>query len=179
LIRHNLSTVWCEVTSSIRTREAESGDEDSISDEASPPDALAEDIVKRPQSTTSEGGTNETSSAAPVKQVKEVLFCFRPIRDGEKKAAEKFRFKPRHRHADAGTDIETTQDQATKGEGMTVTVSASSITEKKRKRDAVGSSGTGRKLRQGGLRNIDNSDRSVETEKSTAESLIMMNQGRS
>lgn len=59
LIRKDLTTVWCEVTSSIRTR---SPDEDS------------------PEPT----GSKSSADATPKPQIKELLLCLRPIRDGDK-----------------------------------------------------------------------------------------------
>jgi hypothetical protein len=106
LIRKNLSTIWCEVTSSIRTREAvEASEEDSVDGKAS----------RRPSSTA--GSEADGPSVAPVK---ELLLCLRPIREGEKKVAEEFRFV-RHTEEQAG--------------GMTVSASSSSIPPKKRKRE--------------------------------------------
>jgi len=66
LIRNDLSTVLCEVTSSLRTI--------SVEDE-----------------TTGSGSGDEATKA----DVQELLLCFRPIRDGEKKVDESLRFVPR------------------------------------------------------------------------------------
>jgi len=72
LIREDLSTVWCEVTSSLRTRSPEEDQQES-------------------QTNESKGSVN-VAIDSPKATVKEVLLCLRPIRDGEKKVDESLRF---------------------------------------------------------------------------------------
>lgn len=93
LIRDDLTTIWCEVTSSICTR------------------SLTEEYVNLTfvsNNTSTQGLSSQTSSSADSKsaqqrersdsfqrdEVKEFLLCLRPIRDGEVKVGKKFRFVP-------------------------------------------------------------------------------------
>lgn len=88
LIRDDLTTIWCEVTSSIRTRslDEEQPDNSSIPGNVSPKE-------KKPK--TSPNGIDEQQQNNPVVvQIKELLLCLRPIRDGEEKVTEELRFKP-------------------------------------------------------------------------------------
>lgn len=73
LIRSDLTTVWCEVTSSLRTRTL---DEDPL-------DLQFCDLK------TSDSVTTEPPKREPEQ---EFLLCFRPMRDGEKKVDESLRF---------------------------------------------------------------------------------------
>ena len=73
LIRDDLTTVWCEVTSSIRNKSAE--------------EDMGEDKATNSKSTES----SETSGA---KMDQELLLCLRPIRNSTKKVDESFRFIP-------------------------------------------------------------------------------------
>eukprot|EP00980_Cylindrotheca_fusiformis_P008881 scaffold1900_cov123-Cylindrotheca_fusiformis.AAC.7 len=73
LIRSDLTTIWCEVTSSIGTRsvEVESCEIPSTSKSSAPSD----------------------DGMPPAKEeIMELLLCLRPIRDGEKKVDESLRF---------------------------------------------------------------------------------------
>jgi len=70
IIRKDMTTMWCEVTSSIRTRTLEHESPDS-------------------QSSSS---LSETDDAPKPVEVKELLLCLRPIGDGEKKVDESLRF---------------------------------------------------------------------------------------
>lgn len=88
LIRQDLTTVWCEVTSSVRTRLTDEESFDSPSNpsksSASPPDPVAsrEDRL-------------------------EILLCLRPISNGEKNVDESFRFIPLQRPTSTAMDNET------------------------------------------------------------------------
>jgi PAS domain-containing protein len=73
LIRDDLTTVWCEVTSSIRNR---SPDEDTTEDKAT------------------NSKSTESSDASGPKLDQELLLCLRPIRNSVKKVDESFRFIP-------------------------------------------------------------------------------------
>lgn len=89
LIRDDLTTVWCEVTSSIRTRSVE---------EESPFDALTAELTgtappEPSVKSTSDAPPGALKEAAKEETVTELLLCLRPIRDGEKKVAESLRFK--------------------------------------------------------------------------------------
>jgi len=71
LIRDDLTTVWCEVTSSIRNKSADE-------------DAGEEKAVK----------STESSETSGPKTDQELLLCLRPIRNSGKKVDESFRFIP-------------------------------------------------------------------------------------
>lgn len=73
LIKKDLTTVWCEVTSSIRTRTSE--------------EDVTPEILPVPKT------AGKPQEPVPVKKVeKELLLCLRPVRDGEKKVDESLRF---------------------------------------------------------------------------------------
>jgi len=76
LIRDDLTTIWCEVTSSIRNREFDEGGDDTTAS-----------IAKKPRY----GLSSESDSASPKPPEVELLLCLRPLRDGEK-VNEKYRF---------------------------------------------------------------------------------------
>lgn len=85
LIRDDLTTIWCEVTSSIRTR--------SIKDEnrEEQPGPLE---AKATQSLDASKPTVEEDPSSSKDEVKELLLCLRPIRDGEERVDESLRFAP-------------------------------------------------------------------------------------
>merc|ERR1711957_589727 len=74
LVRNDLSTIWCELTCSIRTRPKNNSLSDEIND-----------------------CSNESadSLANSLEEEKELLLCFRPIREGGA-AAEELRFCPKN-----------------------------------------------------------------------------------
>lgn len=94
LIRQDLTTVWCEVTSSVRTRMS---DEESFDSPSNP--SKSSDTAEEPAPT-----------AAPREDQLEILLCLRPIRNGEKRADESLRFTPVHQ-ADAAMDEGDTLDR--------------------------------------------------------------------
>lgn len=73
LIRNDLSTIWCELTSSIRTRQNDDVDVNFVS--------------------SSGAGSKSADSAESGPGEKELLLCFRPIREGEAVGPE-LRFCP-------------------------------------------------------------------------------------
>ena len=81
LIRDDLSTLWCEVTSSIRTRSPDEDQSDTPSLSSSTAPATKLGLME-----------SHDGSAPPAEDFKEILLCLRPIRDGEKKVDEAFRF---------------------------------------------------------------------------------------
>lgn len=104
LIRDDLTTLWCEVTSSIRTRSVE----DDTPEEAPPANgigigstkvaAAAAAAAKSGASKTSKASTVSSDDApveAKVPETKELLLCLRPIRDGDGEVDESLRFSPR------------------------------------------------------------------------------------
>lgn len=99
LIRDDLSTIWCEVTSSIRTRSLK---EESA--EAVPPTTGKPVVGKLGLATTVESFHSNTNnnnisssqggeaSSSSNDEIKELLLCLRPIRDGDEKVDESLRF---------------------------------------------------------------------------------------
>ena len=86
VIRKDLSTVWCEVTSSIRTRNTED-------DESG--EALSSLTGSGTKTSSSESGSaDEQQQDNKASSTHELLLCFRPIRDGEEKVGEELRFVP-------------------------------------------------------------------------------------
>ena len=70
LIRDDLTTVWCEVTSSIRNK---SSDEDGLEEKAM---------------------NSKSTESSDTSGDQELLLCLRPIRNSTKKVDESFRFIP-------------------------------------------------------------------------------------
>eukprot|EP00594_Rhizosolenia_setigera_P018611 CAMPEP_0178957728 /NCGR_PEP_ID=MMETSP0789-20121207/11110_1 /TAXON_ID=3005 /ORGANISM="Rhizosolenia setigera, Strain CCMP 1694" /LENGTH=608 /DNA_ID=CAMNT_0020640079 /DNA_START=185 /DNA_END=2011 /DNA_ORIENTATION=+ len=119
LIRNDLTTIWCEVTSSIRTRSlgdelAESMSSNSGSNGNNTKSNNDNNAGASSGNTTEKPVTGNSSSSpdlvdkskkgdtgsdsAPSQQedqVKELLLCLRPIREGEEKVSEELRFRPK------------------------------------------------------------------------------------
>lgn len=85
LIREDLSTIWCEVTSSIRTR--------SLHEETPETAVILSSVKAVVSSTSSSNAVVDNKEQNAPKTVKELLLCLRPIREGEEKVTEVFRFK--------------------------------------------------------------------------------------
>lgn len=85
LIRDDLSTIWCEVTSSIRTRQI---DEEIIHGTQT---TSSQDEKRSKIDSTNASGDKKSSS----NQVKELLLCLRPLRDGTEKVSEDLRVIPK------------------------------------------------------------------------------------
>lgn len=111
LIREDLTTLWCEVTSSIRTRSVE----DETSEEALSATGASSGKGgsknagpannSKSSSKTSTLSSDEAPSAEEKKpETKELLLCLRPIRDGDGKVDESLRFIP-HRRAQENTSL--------------------------------------------------------------------------
>ena len=89
VIRKDLSTVWCEITSSIRTCKSED-------DESG--EALSSLTGSGPKASSSESGSADEQPQQDEEQdnkgssTHELLLCFRPIRDGEEEVGEELRF---------------------------------------------------------------------------------------
>lgn len=103
LIRDDLTTLWCEVTSSIRTRSVEDETPDeTMSTNGNAGGAkngkgvvAAKSAVSKTSKTStvsSDDAPIEPKPKAPV--TKELLLCLRPIRDGDGKVDESLRFVP-------------------------------------------------------------------------------------
>ncbi|CAJ1969232.1 unnamed protein product [Cylindrotheca closterium] len=93
LIRQDLTTVWCEVTSSVRARMTGEDSFDSPSD----PSEGHQDLAP----------TTAPSTTPPREDQLEILLCLRPIRNGEKNADESQRFVPVQRADYAMDDADT------------------------------------------------------------------------
>merc|ERR1712176_343701 len=93
LIRNDLTTIWCELTSSIRTRPP--NDEDEKANITAPVQAATKsNTASNPDSMES----TATSEGSEVEE-KELLLCFRPIREGDN-VTEDLRFKKRRSFLD-------------------------------------------------------------------------------
>lgn len=118
LIRNDLTTIWCEVTSSIRTRSlgdelAESMISSSVSNGNNTKSNNDNNAGASSGNTTEKPVTGNSSSSSDLVdkskkdtgsdsvpsqqevQVKELLLCLRPIREGEEKVSEELRFCPK------------------------------------------------------------------------------------
>lgn len=118
LIRNDLTTIWCEVTSSIRTRSlgdelAESMISSSVSNGNNTKSNNDNNAGASSGNTTEKPVTGNSSSSSDLVdkskkdtgsdsvpsqqevQVKELLLCLRPIREGEEKVSEELRFIPK------------------------------------------------------------------------------------
>lgn len=89
LIRDDLTTIWCEVTSSIRTRSLK----DETSDDFSPSALTVVSPNQAKDSRSSNPGSCDDVDDISKDDVKELLLCLRPIRDGDEKVGEEFRFR--------------------------------------------------------------------------------------
>lgn len=89
LIRADQSTIWCEVTSSIRTR--------SINEEQFDMSTVVTSTSSRKKYQYSEVNSDgQTSTNCSTEdQIKELLLCLRPIQDGTEKVSEDLRFIPK------------------------------------------------------------------------------------
>ena len=87
LIRNDLTTIWCEVTSSVRSRGTDSADSASRSSRK-----------KTPMSSSSTSASVDESNQGPNKrsaeeanldeEALEILLCLRPIRDGDSRSGK-------------------------------------------------------------------------------------------
>jgi hypothetical protein len=106
LIRDDLTTIWCEVTSSVRTKDTDDESDDTTtkggtrqqtSPSCSSTDGKPVEKVARKQGNdeaSMHGSDDAPEEKVDVHQFKEILLCLRPIRDGEEKTDEAHRFKP-------------------------------------------------------------------------------------
>lgn len=92
LIRNDLSTIWCELTSSIRTRPLNDVDKEL---NIVPTPQIKHGGNNAPKNTSNNNnlGSNESaaSSEGMAQEEKELLLCFRPIREGDM-VGEELRF---------------------------------------------------------------------------------------
>ena len=89
LIRKDLSTLWCEVTLSLRTKDSDDEPNDNEAEAQTTDDPHK--VIRDDASMSADGAVVEK---VKVPLVKEILLCLRPIRDGETKADETHRFQP-------------------------------------------------------------------------------------
>ena len=168
LIRDDLTTVLCEVTSSIRNK---ASDEDSGEEKA----------------TNSKSGSSETSGP---KMDQELLLCLRPIRNSEKKVDESFRFIPLSKQVSStiSTDNPNTDDltstkagETNKGEKVNTEKASTKGSLKKRppKKRLLATSNEKCKESSAQKRTktqcTKQGPNASETEKSVVESLMLMN----
>ena len=96
LIRSDLSTLWCEVTSSLRTKDhdEELNDSSLLGDKRMQnSDESTQGKLVFEEEPTHESDPGE-EKVKIVPQIKEILLCLRPIRDGDAMVDEGYRFKP-------------------------------------------------------------------------------------
>jgi hypothetical protein len=165
LIRDDLTTIWCEVTSSIRTKDVPE-DLDKSSDE------LGTSIDQLP--------TSSESDSIPLVETKELLLCLRPIRDGDKKVDAKYRFNPLLGQ-DGGNIIMVSEGSNT-GPSCGETSLLSSATETqvasrplKKRKQKVDMEAPLKPSKGKRKRGMDPFADDVDTEKSVVESLMLMN----
>ena len=145
LIREDLTTVWCEVTSSLRTRSAE---EESL------------------ESPSTSKGTDTATKA----EVQELLLCMRPIRDGDKKVDESLRFVPPKRiETEKSPEVASGEGMVSSSSGE----ARKEELKRPPKKRLLPTHGTSqRKKTKAGGSSESNPD---DTEKSVVESLMLMN----
>mmetsp|Transcript_7367 Transcript_7367/g.10525 ORF Transcript_7367/g.10525 Transcript_7367/m.10525 type:complete len:252 (-) Transcript_7367:125-880(-) len=108
LIRDDLTTIWCEVTSSMRTRSLQEDTDPMVETPISTSPVTTTTGLSSTSGNSSGGGSKTpTGPASPSPsppsdsvtdqskdEIKELLLCLRPLRDGEEKVDESFRFVP-------------------------------------------------------------------------------------
>jgi hypothetical protein len=161
LIRDDLTTIWCEVTSSIRTKDVP---EVPVDPEKSEGSSVAVDQLP-----------SSESDQTPVVESKELLLCLRPIRDGEKKVDARYRFNPLGQGDNKIMVSESSNTGLSSGETSLLSSASEAqmasrpLKKRRRKEDMEAplkrSKGKGQKG--------DSTD--VDTEKSVVESLMLMN----
>ena len=176
LIRSDLTTIWCEVTSSLRTRKQE---EDSL------------DL----QLGSFKGGDSVTTEPIKKEPEQEFLLCFRPMRDGEKKADESLRFVSTRTNMDIGAPpevvVSTSGNDSNSQKGSSdktfgddsdsklESTSSGTPQPQPKKRQAAtnpADSLTGKAVKRSKTGEPEGSGRgSDDTEKSVVESLMLMN----
>jgi len=156
LIRSDLTTVWCEVTSSLRTRSPEEDPLDiQMANLKSEESVVLEEPKKEP--------------------VSEFLLCFRPMWDGDKKADESLRLVlPR-----ATSDDSVPVDAVVSSGNDSHSIGGNSTTRppKKRSLDDILSKEDGKNAKKSRM-DDDKSEQASETEKSVVESLMLMNKSQ-
>ncbi len=182
LIRADLTTIWCEVTSSIRTRSLDEDDPDAASVTVSEPSK------EKKQKNSLPNNINEVQQPdqEPAK-IKELLLCLRPIRDGEERVSEDLRFIPKSQknvtlvhvnndpkkaEANAGSSLPISSDDAIKYEDKKINDSSRPM---KKRQLSLNSTGTdaGNNIHASKKQAVERQG-GDDTEKSAVESLILM-----
>mmetsp|Transcript_13661 Transcript_13661/g.17226 ORF Transcript_13661/g.17226 Transcript_13661/m.17226 type:complete len:599 (-) Transcript_13661:214-2010(-) len=165
LIRNDLSTIWCEVTSSIRTRSLYEENSESAATSGT-----QSTTKKKENSVNTSNGSELASENSQNEQVKELLLCLRPIRDGDNKIGSKVKFIPAVK---SGQDATSGSDDVATNQNITVLKSTASSSETKRNRPMKK-----RKLPTSDLNETQKrpvlEKSGSEAEKSVVESLILM-----
>jgi hypothetical protein len=163
LIRQDLTTVWCEVTSSIGTRLVEV------------------DLPDFPSASKS-GAPSEDTPVAVKEEVMELLLCLRPIRDGEKKVDESLRFvAPKSvEQADAEGLVSSSSGDpnmpgSSSGSGSVSNQDQPKRPAKKRPPQPPAEETTLQKKKKKKQKTEGTNTSSCDTEKSAVESLMQMN----
>jgi hypothetical protein len=159
LIRDDLTTIWCEVTSSIRTKDVPE-DPDKSTEEGTSVDQL-------PQSSESD----ET----PVAESKELLLCLRPIRDGDKKVDSKYRFNALGQGDDVILVSESDKGPSSGETSLLSSTSETQVASRPPKKRKIKDMMEAPLKRSTGKRKKGDPSADVDTEKSVVESLMLMN----
>lgn len=187
LIRKDLTTIWCEVTSSIRTKEPEEDTADSVTGTDTNINTSNNNKKGRIQESSSSSLVGRSPSevelprieekAEPLQEAeKELLLCLRPVRDGDQKVQKRITFADRG----AANKIESKKRPAIESSwktGQTCTTTSTSG------RGGVGgkSSSSSRPFKKRGVTEVSSSTKSNDTldvaemDTDAAESLMLMN----
>ena len=117
LIRNDISTIWCELTSSIRTKPSN--------------DVPVSEFDNKPKG-GKDGNDSAVSSESVQEEEKELLLCFRPIREGEV-VGEELRFCPKVSESERtdGSDGPSSEDlkQSSKSSSGNSATAAGAVTK--------------------------------------------------
>lgn len=183
LIRADQSTIWCEVTSSIRTR--------SIDEEQFDLSTVVTSTSSRKKYQYSEVNSDgQTSTNCSTEdQIKELLLCLRPIQDGTEKVSEDLRFNPKSKKFSSPNDENMLLTVSTTNRFTEDIHSDSNNIDEKKQDDSDSNNGeNGKTGKRPNSTNEESFDETItcpvkkhsldrkddEAEKSVVESLIMM-----
>lgn len=165
LIRDDLTTIWCEVTSSIRTRSLKEEAVDPLDPLQLPPTKGEKKDAKSLKTTSS---SEDAASSNRGDEVKELLLCLRPIRDGEQKVDESLRFRASMGHeAVISSPNETSEEGSGKDAKVGLPMKKRPVPSQESKGKASPSDGSPEAKKA-------KFDNEVDKEKSVAESLMQM-----
>ena len=173
LIRDDLSTIWCEVTSSIHT--ASFLDDRSIT--ATNNGTVCKSVKEKKDSDSSKDQDLDVHFSSR----KELLLCLRPIRDGTEKASEELKFKPPIKPKMENMDLYALNDvdMASESIGYPTDAPDSSRVSLGRIGSSVHGSSSGKRRYSGSetgssRKKVGTNCVSNDTEKTVAESLMLM-----